>query len=64
MKLVCDDLSLYNLEELDETRRAVKKLIDVDFDVDILSGDLSARLTRLLRMLNEEILKRKEAANA
>lgn len=64
MDLLFDDLSRYDLDEIEETRRAVKKLIDVDFDVFILSRDFARLLYEMLRMLNAEILKRKEAANA
>lgn len=64
MELVCEDLCFYELDELEVTRQAVKKLLDVDWDVLILSHDLRAQLRKLNKMLSAEILKRKEAANA
>lgn len=64
MDVLFEDLSRYDLDELEETKRAAAKLMDVDFNVYILSNDFSARLRKLLRELNAEILKRKEAANA
>lgn len=64
MKLLFGSLSRYDLEEIEETWQAVKKLIDVDFDVFILSQDFRAQLRKLNKMLSAEILKRKEADHA